>query len=482
MGIGAVLAVPVELEHPLLPRLPTMHATRQRTALHLLFFLACPACGHEWGPADSGPGDAGPADSNPPGENPDDQPITERPSPGVYRCRIERDRTDHAPRSWQFVPPAPVTTSNGITYLPRLESTPMNPFMQAPVQLLVSSFDAAGNFGPTTTLPAAMPDRVNGLAAAPRGDGFAVVWVENERLRFAAFDADGQTVVGGKDVLTGPAELSRPRLAAGADGGFGLVYTAAGTDDTPEVRFAVLDGAGGIRQAPRPLTAGAGLRFVEPGASVAAIAGGYAMTWRDPGTSNGGIDFATADLAGAEVLGRRRISVTSDPDIEVGGPQGFASSGTALVATAGGYVAAWTEQRKGQTIGAYSIVRLVRLDRAGVRQGAAVPLRRPTPEVDEVEPTLVPFGDAVAVLWGRGSHIYFCAGCAPDDGIDLLLVDPATLAPLSNVVSITNGGGRDAGGLMRHRVAVQGHTLLVTYLLTFHAHATAGSATFSCTR
>jgi len=103
-------------------------------------------------------------------------------------------------------------------------------------------------------------------------------------------------------------------------------------------------------------------------------------------------------------------------------------------------------------------------------------------DVDEVEPSLVPFGDAVAVLWARGSHIYICGGCVPDHGIDLLLVDPATLTPLSNVVSLTNGGDPRGGGLLRHRAAVVGSSLLVPYLLTFHVYASLGSAAFDCAK
>jgi hypothetical protein len=128
------------------------------------------------------------------------------------------------------------------------------------------------------------------------------------------------------------------------------------------------------------------------------------------------------------------------------------------------------------------VVRLARLDAAGVRQGAPAALRAATPDIDEVEPTLVPFGDAVAVLWGRGNHIYICGGCVPDNSIELLLVDPTTLTPVSNQLSLTNGGDPKAGGLLRRRVAVLDQTLLATYLLNFHVHATPGSAAFRCAK
>jgi hypothetical protein len=114
--------------------------------------------------------------------------------------------------------------------------------------------------------------------------------------------------------------------------------------------------------------------------------------------------------------------------------------------------------------------------------GAPAALRAPTDSIDEAEPTLVRFGDAVAVLWARGSHIYLCGGCVPDHRVDLLLIDPAGLTPLSEVVSITNGGGTQAGGVLRRQVAVLGKSLLMAYRLQFHVHNTPGSATFECDR
>ena len=59
-------------------------------------------------------------------------------------------------------------------------------------------------------------------------------------------------------------------------------------------------------------------------------------------------------------------------------------------------------------------MRLARLDRAGRLVNGPVSLRPFEGGVDQVEPTLVPFGDAIGVLWGRGSHINLCGGCVPD--------------------------------------------------------------------
>jgi hypothetical protein len=178
---------------------------------------------------------------------------------------------------------------------------------------------------------------------------------------------------------------------------------------------------------------------------------------------------------------RHRVSAAV-PDFVVGGVGGFEEATNALLPNGDGFLAAWTEARRAQSSGAGSVVRVARLDGRGNRLGEAASMRSFKADIDEVEPSLVPFGDAVAVLWGRGSHIYICGGCVPDHSIDLVLIDPATLAPLSNVVSLTNGGDPRAGGLLRHRSAIVGTSLLVPYLLTFHVYASLGSAAFECTK
>jgi hypothetical protein len=443
----------------------------------LAALLCLAACTGSEGPSpDGGPGGAG-------GGSGDDTPITQRPSRGTYQCTQQRGRTDHTPRSWQINPPALVTTSKG-AFLARIESMGSMPFNQPPPELLLSSFDVAGTFGPPTTLPLANRDEAGGLAAAPRGDGFALVWIDGSKLRFAAFDPSGQNVVPAKDVLDGIDRLATPMLAAGPDGGFGLVW--APTNDTRmgqrEVRFAVLDGMGTIRKAPRSLTPKPGSTFTHPAPAITASASGYAMAWRDPGSELGGIDFETADAGGAPLIARHRVSA-ANPGAVAGGLSGFEPPTTALLATGGGYLVAWAEEKIGLgDSGASSVVRLARLDSAGVRQGTPAVLRAATKDIDEVEPTLVPFGDAVAVFWGRGGHIYICGGCVPDNSIELVLVDPATLTPVSNVLSLGNGGDPRGGGLLRRRVAVLGESLLTTYLLHFHVHATPGSAAFKCTK
>jgi hypothetical protein len=70
----------------------------------------------------------------------------------------------------------------------------------------------------------------------------------------------------------------------------------------------------------------------------------------------------------------------------------------------------------------------------------------------------------------------------PDHRIDFVLVDPASLTPLSNVATVTNDGDRRGGGLLGKQVALAGSSFLTLYDRTFHTSADPGSAVFSCTK
>jgi hypothetical protein len=163
----------------------------------------------------------------------------------------------------------------------------------------------------------------------------------------------------------------------------------------------------------------------------------------------------------------------------VGGAIGFESPVNVLLETRTGYLAAWVSVGSDQ-----ATVWLARLDPSGALVGSPAPLRAPASAIDEVEPSLVPFGDAVAVLWARGTHIFICGGCVPDHRIDLVLIDPGDFTPVSDVVSLTNGAApgpnNRAGGLLRRQVAKVGQSLLTTVDVTFHVHHTSASAAFSC--
>jgi hypothetical protein len=350
-------------------------------------------------------------------------------------------------------------------------------------ELVVSTFAVDGTFGASTVVPST-PSDLGNVAAAPRGEGVAAIFVEGTTLRFAAFDASGAMTIAPKTVVTGvDAYATQVQVAAGPDGGFGVVFVMPTPGNGREIRFATLTADGDVRGSPRVLNgAGPTVPFLYGEVAIVADAGGYAMIWRDPLDARGGVDFARADAAGAEVVARRRVSVSRAPRKDVG-------ASPTLLAVSGGYLAAWVESNLGAeqngvvSRGASSEVRIVRLDQDGVASEAPSPLRAAEDDVDEVEPALVKVGDAVAVAWGRGAHIYICGGCVPDHRIDLMPIDPADLTPLGDVVTITNGAASPtvkAGGLLNKRLVGLGDTILAAYQLQFHTMSKPGSATYRC--
>jgi hypothetical protein len=434
--------------------------------------------------ADAQPDAAGGTPDTGPGLD-DPTPITERMGASTHECRVARDRTDHSPRQWSGRQSI-VTTAAGTAFLARLEGMspdPMFPGYPGPVKLVVSSMATDGTLGASVTVSEANPDTFGGLAAAPAGDGFRLLWSEGSSLRLAGFSAQGTISMAARTIeVPGIGLQSAPRIAAGADGGFGVVYAVRRQDQPAEVRFFTLDAAGTLRGAPRLIGTSASA-FADPATAIAASADGYALLWRGPAGTAGRIEFASADLLGAERTAPKTISRPPPVNVMIGGGAGFDPATTALLPVEDGYLAAWVEMRMDPSSfssGAWSIVRMARLTPTGVVQGMAAPLRAVTESFDEVEPALTPFGDLVAVTWGRGTHIYICAGCVPDHRIDLMLLDPRTLTPRSNVVSVTNAGTFKAGGLLRRAAVTLGSSLLTTYNLTFHTYATPGSATFSC--
>ena len=194
-------------------------------------------------------------------------------------------------------------------------------------------------------------------------------------------------------------------VATGPDGGLGVVYA---TQQPPEIHFLVVDAAGSLRGAPRLIGTGPNPVYSAPTAAIAASTDGYGLVWRESIGTVGHIRFARTDLAGREQVAARTISPPVPPGIEVGASDFFAPETTAIVSIDGGYLTAWVEMSGVLADGGWSVVRLARLDPSGVVHGEAPPLRAAVASIDEVEPALIPFGDRVAVLWGRGRHIYKC--------------------------------------------------------------------------
>jgi hypothetical protein len=405
-------------------------------------------------------------------------PILLRPSLDRYRCETSRGRTELRPRFWGSSGHALASTAAGRAFVARVESMPASPFEPAPASFLVSPVAADGTIGAGSSPSSGAADAISDPALAQDGDGLALAWVEAERLMFARLDGDGVRRAA-PEVLVEQLDVfgTAPRVAAGS-AGFGVVYGRGQSSGAPELWFVGVDAAGRRRAAPVRLERDEST-FIDPAAAIVADGDGYAIVWRTPVSGRAEIAFQRLDASGA-ARGTKRILTTSATDETVGGGAGFDRARLALLPTRGGFVAAWTSLRSsGAGFEGVSVaVMLARLGPDGALVGEPAPLRAGELDVDEVEPGLTAFADGVvAVTWARGTHIYICGGCIPDHRIDLVLVDAATLSPVSAVATIER---ERTGGLLRRQVAVLGDTLLTTFGITFHVHEEPGSASFRC--
>jgi hypothetical protein len=399
-------------------------------------------------------------------------PLLERPVDLRFECQVTRDTTNHQPLRWAQGGHPLVTTVGGKTFLARVESEPTTPFDLAPAFLRVSTLDAAGDLGTGVDLDATS-EAVTGVGAAPAGEGLLVVWAEGA-LKAALLDGEGQTLGQAVNLgaLPGGDYMTRPVVAALGDG-FGVgVSVPANSHRT--IRFLRLDAAAAAVGTPVEFTTG-GASWDNPGLAVAAGDGRWGLLWQETVDNKGQIFFAAVDAQGQIVVNRKRIFVPEGDTIT----PGFVQARLALVATEEGWVAAWSEAYPGEEMGsgAWALVRVARLDANGNTLELA-PVRAAVLEVDEVEPVLLPFQGAVGLFWSSGSHIYFCGGCYPDHRVDFVLLDGATLSPVSEVQTLNP----TPNGLLGLSAAANGDQLLATFDIGYHVYQDPASGALECVK
>ncbi len=400
-------------------------------------------------------------------------PILERTPDLRFNCSVTRTATDHAPRVWGRGAHPLVTTAGGTVFLARNEATPSSPFEPAPFALRISTFRVDGTIGSAIDV-LQNTDLVGSLAAAPAGDGLLLAW-SDDTIHTAIRNASGDAVAQPRALAgTTTDSLTRPVLAP-LGSNFGMAFSAPGNGGGRPVRFARLDATAGLEG--DVLNLGQfGSEGDEPAPAVAARADRWGILWQESGNSRGHVFFVAVDAAGTVVVPRKQVSST-DEDGAITTSGSFGTVRQALVATESGWIAAWTEVRTGVDFqsGASAIIRVARLDADGVPLDEA-PVRVAVVDVDEVEPVLVPFQGAVGLFWSSGQHIYICGGCRPDHRVDFVLMDPVTLAPVSEVQSIPP----TTGGLLGLSPTVAGDDLLLTFEIGFHVSQDPGSAALRC--
>ncbi len=435
---------------------------------------------------DGDPGDAD--DAEMPGtdvavELPDVPPgpaILDRPVDLRFRCEVTRTATAPLPLRWASDAYAPVTTAGGRTFLVRREFDESVSSGYGP--LVVSTFAPDGTLGAAIELPSDPTAELWGMGAVPAGDGFLATWLEAGSLRTALRNADGGAVADPRILEALIADVQSWPVAAPLGTGFALSWGAP-EGEGRAVRVQRLDAAGTVAGSPVTL-AWTPEPWLDPTPTIAAGDGRWGVLWREGDWTRGYVNFAAVDAAGNIVVPAKRLSV-DEPNVRISGGE-FGRARSALVPAGTGWLAAWAERRSGEAVdsGASVTIKVARLDGEGNVIEVA-PVRPVTAEVEEVQPVLVPFGDHVALFWSSGSVIYICTHCSPHHRIDMVLLDPATLVPVSEPTSLVPSGAGGmldpSGGFLDLQAAVTGDDFLMTFAERFHVSADPLSATVRCT-
>lgn len=413
---------------------------------------------------DAGPGpdvgtgpDVGSADLGPGGAA-----LLDRPVDVQVTCAVAAPIANHSPRMWSQGGHT-VVTRGAEALVVRTESTPPSPFDVAPTALVFGPLLEDGTLGPVTTV-ADLPGEKGGVGAAVLGSDLLMATTDGSSV---VTYWDGIAGTAGPTPIQGGQTGYVPEVSLTAGhGGAALAWTMLDyASNRWTSSFARVDERGLLQGSVSTTQS----ESFDPSVSVAATPGGWAVLRRAPSGLVLERRAPTGELVGSQL-------VAADGEHLVGRSFGFERARTSLLSDGDGFLAAWTEQKEGLDMGAYSGVRLARLDASGALREPPIWVRAPELDVDEVEPQLSWMGARAALTWARGSHIYICGGCVPDHRIDVVVFDPATMTPVSELVSVEPA----AGGLLRRKESWAGETLRIAAGITFHVHSEPGTAVVRC--
>lgn len=317
------------------------------------------------------------------------------------------------------------------------------------------------------------------LVALPNG-GYAILWVELDDLRFAAIDAAGAVTVAAKTLSQSTGDYATQlNTALLADGTIGVLYNSPGPAQKGLWRFLATNAAGDLVVGSKLLES-TDLLYGLQGVLVPTNSG-FAALWNDLAGDRVQVYFVVLDAQGDITVPPKQISRPVEEGVNAGASFSFGPGSLSLLPVDGGYLAAWPEGAQGDfegvPQGAFSVIRVARLDLGGELLEPASLVRSKVPDVDAVEPHLMKMGDDVALMWSEGTHIYICAGCMPDNRIQLVTLDPATLVPTSNVVEL---GPQNEGGFLSRKEAVNGDDIVSIFQVTYHVTAETATGGFRC--
>jgi hypothetical protein len=356
-------------------------------------------------------------------------------------------------------------TANGARFAWRLPSETAMP--DSVVTASVDETGAPGVASPVALYTGAYSSHPR-LAASARGT--SVAWVEAganqmHTMRIAELDAAGAVSKPAATVAGLSERLSAPELVATTDGHALLFVNTVTAFSSSRVRFARLDAdaavVGDIVDVATAETSPQTGAFVE-------LPTGFAATYTYAG-SDAETHLVFLDAEG-RVQGEPVVLGSARPGVG----QSLLVRGDELIVAYGG------EDGSYGTSDVAGYIGLARFE-LSTRALAApvVRVQSPTVHREATHPVLFAMGQDIGLLWSRGSVIYVCGGCMPDNHLELVVMDGDDFTPVTELLTIPNL--EPMGGFVHPLIAPVGAHLAVAATLQFHIAGAAASGAVRCT-
>jgi hypothetical protein len=414
------------------------------------------------GANDGGANDSGTNDAGEPGP-----PLLERPPTGTFTCTIARGMVAAELAGEYGVRPAMAVSPGGTFFSARTTLEP---------SILIAPVDPSGAVGAPIVRIATGSADIHRPALVADAAGFAVAWIQENRVRFASYDASGAEVVAPRVVGAAPTLSINAVELARADGGFGISFIELGFDESlrAAVHFIGVSSGGEVTGEATLENIQSDVQFFGP--RIVGSGAEYAILYERTGATYGEILFATADQTGA-VAGPTRIT-----RFEGRGGFSFASPSLSMERFDASWILAWVEDSSSEE-DLHSVVRVARVDDDGTILTPPTLVRRAEQDVEEIEPRLLRFNGMIALVWSRGASSRTCGICTAGHSFQLVLLDREAWTPVSNVLdvpSMIQGERGQYGGVLANAPVTFGDDILAAFLIRYHTESVPASMLIRC--
>lgn len=312
-------------------------------------------------------------------------------------------------------------------------------------------------------------DYLGAYALTASGNALALIWhlaSNNPPITYARVGTDGALLAGPMELAGTAGYDERIAVEPAADGGITVLWQAYDADYHATFRMGRFTSDGTPIGKVVTLVPGDASEPEDTGMGHAMRAdGGVFVAWaRAKDSSLSTLRVASFDPAGAAL---------GVPQVVTSGSQSVRTP--ALVRHAAGFLLAWAEGPQ---------IRVHRLSADGDLLGAVASLG-PAPDAPDKplvgQPIWLAAGGRAALAWAMPDHAFTAGeGVYP---LGWVLVDPATLAPASNLLRYEDASSPDGvrdGRIMHVRMTSDGPDFRAYYQIGYHAGSGAGAADITC--